>query len=355
MPGSKTEQPTAKRLRDARKKGQVFKSNDLTQAFLFLAVAGFLSIAGRYYFNEIKALLIDSFDGRMWATGLDSSPLRQQLTKGFLKLVVLTAPLLATVLVVSALCTFLQVGSIFAPEAVSSKWERLNPAQGLRNVFFKPRSYIELAKDSVKIVLILGLTYLTLVGQLRDIALSIRIRSDQAAWLAGDLLSRELFRFGVALLILGIADYVIQKRLYMKEMMMSKDEIAKEVKQEEGDPHVKSRRKQLHLELVNQSAIADVSKAIAVVVSPQPRAVALRYEEATMNAPLVTAKGQDEVAETIIDIAKEHDVPVVKNVELTENLYDLDIDSEIPESLYEAVAEILNWVYAVAQTEKSKP
>lgn len=354
MAGTKTEQPTAKRLRDARKKGQVFKSNDLTQAFLFLAVAGFLSIAGRYYFNEIKALLIDSFDGRIWATALDSSALRQQLTKGFLKLVVLTGPLLATVLVVSAGCTFLQVGSIFAPEVVSSKWERLNPAQGLRNVFFKPRTYIELAKDFVKIALILGLTYLTLVWQLRDIALSIRLRFDQATWLAGDLLSRELFRFGVALLILGTADYVIQKRLYMKDMMMSKDEIAKEVKQEEGDPHVKSRRKQLHLELVNQSAIADVSKATAIVVSPQPRAVALRYEEATMNAPLVTAKGQNELAETIIDIAKKHDVPIAKNVELTENLYDLDIDSEVPERLYEAVAEILNWVYAVAQTEKSK-
>jgi FlhB-like protein len=354
MAGTKTEQPTAKRLRDARKKGQVFKSNDLTQAFLFLAVAGFLSIAGRYYFNEIKALLIDSFDGRIWATALDSSALQQQLTKGFLKLFVLTGPLLATVLVVSAGCTFLQVGSIFAPEVVSSKWERLNPAQGLRNVFLKPRTYVELAKDFVKIALILGLTYLTLVGQLRDIALSIRLRFDQFAGLAGDLLSRELFRFGVALLILGAADYLIQKRLYMKDMMMSKDEIAKEVKQEEGDPHVKSRRKQLHLELVNQSALADVSKATAIVMSPQPRAVALRYEEATMNAPLVTAKGQNELAETIIDIAKKHDVPIAKNVELTENLYDLDIDSEVPERLYEAVAEILNWVYAVAQTEKSK-
>jgi flagellar biosynthetic protein FlhB len=221
-------------------------------------------------------------------------------------------------------------------------------------VFFKPRTYIELAKDFVKIALILGLTYLTLVGQLRDIALSIRLRFDQFAGLAGDLLSRELFRFGVALLILGTADYVIQKRLYMKDMMMSKDEIAKEVKQEEGDPHVKSRRKQLHLELVNQSAIADVSKATAIVVSPQPRAVALRYEAATMNAPLVTAKGQNELAETIIDIAKEHDVPIATNVRLTENLYDLDIDSEVPERLYEAVAEILNWVYAVAQAEKSK-
>jgi len=354
MAGTKTEQPTAKRLRDARKKGQVFKSNDLTQAFLFLAVAGFLSIGGGYFLNEIKAFLIESFDGRIWATALDSSVLWQQLTKGCLELVVLTAPLWGTLLVVSAGCTFLQVGSIFAPAVVSSKWERLNPAEGFRNVFFKPRTYIELAKDVIKIALILGLTYLTLVWQLRDIALSIRLGFDQTAWLAGNLLSRELFRFGVALLILGTADYLIQKRLYTKDMMMSKDEIAKEVKQEEGDPHVKSRRKQLHLELVNQSAIADVSKATAIVVSPQPRAVALRYKEATMNAPLVTAKGQNELAETIIGIAKEHDVPIVRNVELTENLYDLDIDSEIPERLYEAVAEILNWVYAVAQREKSK-
>jgi len=355
MAGTKTEQPTAKRLRDARKKGQVFKSNDLTQAFIFLAVAGFLSLAGPYYFNEIKALLIGSFDGSIWSAALDSSALRQQLTKGFLKLVVLTAPLLATVLVVSAGCTFLQVGSIFAPEVVSSKWERLNPAQGLQNVFFKSRTYIELAKDALKIALILGLAYLTLVGRLRDLALSLRVRFDQAARLADDLLLRELFRFGVALLILGAADYLIQKKLYMKDMMMAKDEIAREVKQEEGDPHVKSRRKQLHLELVNQSAIADVSKALAVVVSPQPRAVALRYDEATMNAPLVTAKGQDELAETILDVAREHDVPIVKNAGLAENLYHLDIDSEVPERLYEAVAEVVNWVYAVAQTEKSKP
>lgn len=352
MAGNKTEQPTPKRLRDSRKKGQVFKSNDLTQAFLILAAAGLLSIVGGHFVDEAKALLISSFDARTWTAALDSSALLQQLTNGFLKLVVLTAPVFASLLLISTGLTFLQVGPVFAPEAVSAKWERLNPAEGLRNLFFKPRTYIEIAKSLIKMTVVFGLAYVTLAGQLRDIALSVRIGLDQTAFLAGVFLSKELFRFGAALLVLGVADYAVQKRMYIKDLMMSKDEVAKEFKQEEGDPQIRHRRKQLHLELLSQGAIDNVPKATAVVVSSQPHAIALRYEESTMNAPSVTAKGQNNMAEKIMEIAKEHRVPIVRNAALAQDLYELDLESEVPERLYEAVAEVLNWVYAVAQTEK---
>jgi flagellar biosynthesis protein FlhB len=153
-------------------------------------------------------------------------------------------------------------------------------------------------------------------------------------------------------LILGAADYLLQQKLHMKQLMMSKYEVQKEFKEEEGDPHVKHMRRELHHELLAQSMVENVPKAHAVVVNPTHLAVAIRYEEQAMNAPTVTAKGQFSMAERIKELARKHRVPIVRNVPLAQSLYAVEIGQEIPEGLYEAVAEVLNWVYQLARAEE---
>jgi len=138
----------------------------------------------------------------------------------------------------------------------------------------------------------------------------------------------------------------------MKEMMMSRDEVIREYKEAEGDPHVKHSRRQLHEELLSQSMIQNVPKASVIVVNPTHLAVALQYEEKTMESPRVTAKGQNTVAAKIVELAKKHQVPIMQNIGLARGLYEIEIGRDIPEDLYEAVAEVLNWVYQLSQ-EKS--
>jgi flagellar biosynthesis protein FlhB len=151
--------------------------------------------------------------------------------------------------------------------------------------------------------------------------------------------------------VLGAADFMLQKKMYMKKMMMSKEEVKQEYKEAEGDPHVKHMRKHFMHQLMHGSVAQNVPKATAVVANPTHLAVAIRYEEANMQAPKITAKGQDSMALKIIEIAKEHKVPVVRNIGLAHALIDLEVGHEIPEDLYEAVAEVLNFVYQLAAQE----
>jgi flagellar biosynthesis protein FlhB len=151
-----------------------------------------------------------------------------------------------------------------------------------------------------------------------------------------------LFKIGGAFLLLGAADFALQKKIFMKGLMMSKDEVKREYKEQEGDPHVKGQRKALQRMLLRENATKRVPQANAVVVNPTHVAVALQYDEAKMNAPQVIAKGEMLLAQRIRRIAERHNVPILRNVELAHTLFVLEVDEEIPEELYEAVAEILN-------------
>ncbi|MBV8864911.1 MAG: EscU/YscU/HrcU family type III secretion system export apparatus switch protein [Acidobacteriaceae bacterium] len=351
MAENKTEQPTAKRLRDARKRGETFKSADLTQAFLFLGAAGVLSLAGAAFISQLKAFAIDSFDPRVLTGSLENSPFLHRVGSYSMKFFVLTIPLLAALLLIAVAANFLQVRALFASEVLAPKFERLNPVAGFRRLLFEPRTYIDFAKTLVKLILILWLAFLVLRGMFHEIMLSSRLSLNETAALGSHAVFILLFAIGGAFLLLGGADYFLQRKLYMKKMMMSKDEVARESKQEEGDPQIRQRRRQIHREILTQNILERIPRATAVVVNPTHLAVALRYDETSMEAPEVTAKGQEQLAAKIIELAKKHGVPVVRNTLLARNLYKLDVDTQIPEELFDAVAEILNWVYDLTQRE----
>ena len=351
MAGDKSEQPTPKRMNEARKKGQVFKSRDFIQSLLFITAAAVVAAGGPAYFTELSDLMKQFFQPDMMRGDMPMNAMLSRMGFAWSKFLVLSAPLLGALVVAAVAANFVQVKALFAAEIIKPKFEKLNPLAGFKNIFFSSRTYIELVKNLIKFGVIFWVLYSSIKGSMRDIIPIASMRLDQTASLAGSLISSLLYKVGVVFLILGGADYMIQKKLHMKNMMMSKEEVKQEYKEQEGDPHVKHMRKHLFEQLMHESVAHNVPKATAVIANPTHLAVALRYDEAAMQAPTVTAKGQDSMALKIIDIAKEHKVPVVRNIGLAHTLFDLEIGHEIPEDMYEAVAEILNFVYQLAATE----
>ena len=302
MPGDKTEQPTSKKVNDARKKGQVFKSKDLIQAFMFMTAAAVLTTGGPAYVSGLQDMMKQFFQPTILRGDMPLNAMLAQMGYAWSKFLLLSAPLLAALVVVAAATNFMQVKVLFAPEVIKPKFEKLNPMKGFKNIFFSAKTYIEMVKTLIKFAVVGWILYSAIKGSLRDIIPLAGMRIDQTAAVAGRIMSGLLYKVGAVFVILGAADYMIQKKLYMKDMKMSKEEVKQEYKEQEGDPHVKHMRKHMFQQLMQESVTHNVPKATAVVANPTHLAVALRYDETTMQAPKVTAKGQDSMALKILDL-----------------------------------------------------
>jgi flagellar biosynthesis protein FlhB len=348
MPGEKTEQPTPKRVNEARKKGEVFKSRDFIQSLLFMTAAAVLTLGGPSYVSELSSLMKQSFQPETMRGDMQLSEMMSRLGYAWSKFTILSAPLLASLVVGAVASNFVQVKALFAPEIVKPKFDKLNPVNGFKGIFFSSKTYIELGKNLIKFTVVFWVLYSAIKGGLRDIVPTAGMPLGQTAALAARLMSSMLLKVGAVFIIVGAADFLIQKKLFMKKMMMSKEDIKQEHKEQEGDPHVKHMRKHLFEQIMRESVAHNVPRATVIVANPTHLAIALRYDESSMQAPSVTAKGQDSMALRIIEIAKKHQVPVVRNIGLAHSLYDLEIGHTIPEDLYEAVAEVLNFIYQLA-------
>jgi flagellar biosynthesis protein FlhB len=351
MSGEKTEQPTPKRLREARKKGQVAKSQDVTQAVLFLVAAGVLAAGGGAYITELRAVMTGLFEPRLLTGMLADDELIRRTGYAWSRALLLILPLLGALFVAAVAMNFLQVKALFSMEVVKPKLEKLNPIKGFQNLFFKGRTYLELLKTLVKFSIVFAVAYTTLMHSLRDVILTARGDLMIAGRMASSLMFDLLFKTGIVFLVLGAADYLLQKRMHMKTLKMSKYEVQKEYKEDEGDPHIKHLRKQLHEQMLANDVMAKVPRANAVVVNPTHIAVAIEYDEAVMNAPIINAKGKLEMAERIVALAREHHVPIVRQIALAHSLYKVEVGAEISEDLFAAVAEVLNWVYNLSRNE----
>jgi flagellar biosynthetic protein FlhB len=351
--GEKTEQPTDTRLRDARRKGQVAKSQDLTAALLLITAAVIMALVG----SQVGLQLADAVrDGLVRATTLqgdfDQPAAVGMIWSGIRTMAWALAPLLTALFVIALLVSYLQVGPVFSFEPLKPDLKKLNPAEGFKQKFLKPRSYLELVKTVLKMT-IAGVVIVAVIWDSRaDI---IRLSSQNVAHVAmftSTVIFQIVLKVAVAFLILGIADRFLQRFLHLKELKMSKQEVREEYKETEGNPLFKSARRRIYLELLQQSMMAAVKKADVVVVNPTHVAVALKYDRAGMDAPIVVAKGAELMAAQIRKIATEADVPTLRDEPLARALYDIEIDASIPEELYEAVAEVLRWVYQLVEERK---
>jgi type III secretion YscU/HrpY family protein len=350
----KTEQPTPKRLRQARKKGQVLKSQDVTAAAMFLGSVALLAATGPRFFAAGREILLASlrpelFSGRLAPAAL-LAHLGSSAADGFLACL----PLVGGLMGVAVAANYAQVRSFFSAEVIKPKFDKLNPLTGFKNLFFRAQTYIDLIKTILKFALIALLLYLALRGALRDLVLAARVTLGPSLALTTGLLFGLLYKVAGGMVLIAAADYFIQRKLHLKQLMMSKDEVMREFKEDEGDPHVKQERKHLHQEILNADIGHRVPQSAAVVVNPTHLAVALEYDSESMSAPIVGVKGKDQIARKIIETAKANRVPVLRNVSLAWRLNDVETDHPIPEDLYEPVAEVLRWVADQEQQEERR-
>jgi flagellar biosynthesis protein FlhB len=245
-------------------------------------------------------------------------------------------------------------GFNFVPSVLAPKLEKLNPVTGLQNILFKPKTYLELVKNILKFTIVFFLVYTILKSDLRDLVVSSRLDLSQTAAFVPKLLFDLLYKVGGIFVIFGAADFAVQRKMYMNNLMMSKEEVKREFKEQEGDPEIKHHRKSLHMALLRDEAAKKVPTAKAVVVNPTHIAVALQYDEEHMNAPQIAAKGEMHLAQKIIKIARKHNVPVIRNVPLARSLFVLEVEEEVPEELYQAVAEILNLAAKLAEEHSNE-
>ena len=345
--GEKTEEPTPKKLHDARRKGQIWKSRDMTGALVFLG--GFFCMMALFPFTLQKAE--ETFALSFSKIGLKlitSEDITQAAYQGLFAVILLTVPVAMAGAIAGALSDFLQVGALFTLDPVTPKLEKLDPIQGLKNLVSK-KQFVELIKSTLKLLIAVYVAYGVIESELDLIVGAVRGGPHQIMSAAGFLAYKLVTRMAMLLVVLSIFDLWFQRHSYMKDQMMTKDEVKREYKESEGDPHHKAKRKELHQEILESAMIEDVANADVVITNPDHYAVAVRYDRDHDQAPRIIAKGIDSNAERIKKIAAQAGVATLRNVPLAHALYRLELGDEIPEALYDAVAEVLNFVYAEQQ------
>ena len=335
MAGEKTEEATSKRLRDARRKGQVPKSRELATASVLLAVGGALVATSESALASLRALMVVT----LGAAARDTSPLAM-LDIGLATGVRILVPLLAAATLAGTLATFLQVGPLLTFEPVKPQLNRLDVVKGIKNLFSR-RQLMELVKTLLKMAIVGYVLFRVLSDGVRGIVGLAGRDAVAALSTTGDLVTTLMFRVGGAVLGVAILDVFYQRWQHARDQRMTKDEVKREYKDSEGDPHAKQERDRMHREIVEHDSVERVRDADVLVVNPTHLAIALRYDELESDAPTVVAKGQEHLAERMIRAAKEAGVPVMRDIPLARALYELEHGDEIPELLYEAVAAVL--------------
>jgi flagellar biosynthetic protein FlhB len=260
----------------------------------------------------------------------------------------LTLPVLGAVAVGAILATYVQVGSVFSLEPFKPQLSRLNPLSNLKQLFGS-KALVELAKSLVKVIG-LGLVAGDALWSFAPRILSTLLRApEHALALVGQCFLTIAWRAGLVMVVVAAADYLYQRWSYFKRLRMTKEEVKREQKEGEGDPQHKAERQRLHREMLQQQMFERTREADCVIINPQHVAVAIKYDREQMNAPQVIASGRGLVAAKIRQLARQAGVPLVRNVPLARALVELELDDEVPGELYEAVAEVLRFVYRLSE------
>lgn len=340
----KTEQPTAKRLEEALKKGNVPFSREVT-SFLILAVLALTVGALAPSILRNAQLLLMPFVINPESLPADSKGLGELLIGVVWKSLFIIAVPVLCVMAAAVASRFVQSGFVISAEPIKPKWSKISPLAGLKRLF-SMRSVVEFVKSLLKLIIIGAIAFIAVYPELPHLK-QLPDSSVLAMLLfLGKLALRMCAGVVIAMFFIALFDLLYQRFAYFKSLRMTKQEIKDEYKQMEGDPMIKRRLRQLRMERARQRMMAAVPEADVVITNPTHFAVALKYDAPDMKAPKVVAKGQDLIALKIREIAEENDVPVVQNPPLARALFaSCDLDEEIPTTHYEAVAKIISYVY----------
>lgn len=339
----KTEEPSQRKLDEARKKGQVATSRELNNALMISAAAAFVALLAPGTTNDLS-LAFTPFIATPHQFSLTVDDLRLLAAELFQQ--VGAALMLPALLFVGAALasSLIQNGLVISAEPLKPKLEKLSPISGAKRIF-SLKSLVEFIKGLFKISLIGAAAVVLLWPEAASIIQATEVEIIGLTVFLQDLTLRLLAGIAALVLVIALLDFLYQRFEHQKKLRMSRKDLQDEYKQTEGDPHIKARLKGLRAERARRRMMADVPKATVVVTNPTHFAVALHYEADGMAAPRAVAKGADLVAHRIRDVAAEHDVPIVENPPLARALFAaVELGEEIPQEHYQAVAEVIGYV-----------
>ena len=340
----RTEPATPKRRQEAREEGRVAKSVELNTAFLLLVSVIFFFFTASNLGEKLK----ETFEYFIELSGqyhLSLNSIGHLFKSVNTAIFSILFPFFLVISIAAFLINVVQVGFMITPKVLEIKFDKINPVNGLKNLF-SLKSFGELVKSFLKAIV---MTYVLWIFVKHNIPKwqNLTQQSENVVFI---VLLKDTFLIVIYILIfiifMAILDYLFQRYTFEKSIRMTKQEVKDEYKQMEGDPKVKQKIRSMQMEIARRRMMEEVKKADVVITNPTHYAVALRYDATKMNAPKVVAKGINLIAQKIKEIAKENDVPIVEKPELAQELYKkVPLDREIPEELYKAVAEILAYVY----------
>ena len=348
--GEKTEEPTGKKLEDARKEGQVAKSKEIANAFGILA----LFLLMRFYVGRLGYGLIEYFSGvynqipnmiQMYDGRIPAAALITALRGMGMRIALIIAPVLIVGVVVAFVCDVVQVKWKPTTKPMKPKLSKLSPLKGFKRIF-SANSLVELVKSIAKIGLISYVAYSYLSGRIDEIFLLYGLGITQAIGLIGEIVLNLGIRIAVIYMVIAFLDYMYQRWKHHEDLKMTKQEVKDEYKNAEGDPQIKGKQRQRMREASLRRMMQQLPEADVVITNPTHYAVAVKYDPEQYDAPYVIAKGENYLAQRIKDIAKENSIEIVENKPLARMLYtNVEVGGMIPPELYQAVAEVLAFVY----------
>ena len=346
--GEKTEQPTPKKRREAREEGQILQSKEVNNVVILFACFLAIKVFGGMLNSQLKNFLSSIFkEIQNSESFFNRSNLNVYGLKIMIDFAIMTLPVLLIAFLSALIINYLQVGFIFTTKTLKIKLNRLNPVEGFKKIFSK-RALMDLVKSVLKILLIGYVAYSYIKGKMLDIIKYSTLEISQSYKSFANLMFGFILRLLGVLLFLAVIDYIFQWREHENKLKMSKQEVKEEYKQTEGDPFIKGKIKEKQRSIAMSRMMQEIPKADVIITNPTHYAVAIKYDKDSYDAPYILGKGVDIIAENIKKIAKEKSVPIVENKFLAQTLYNtVDIGSIIPEDLYEAVAEVLAYVYGL--------
>lgn len=352
--GDKSEEPTPHRLREAREKGQVAKSKEVTTAVLLISSYVLFRYTGEYVWNNLSSMATLILTQIPTIGDLTYASAGYILLLGIQAMLLCLAPIFGLTVFVAFASEALQTGFLFSMDPLTPKLERISPGEGFKRMF-SLQGFVELIKSIVKILIVFWIMWGAIKDDVPYITILVKGQPFDAVALGGSIAYKVAFRVGLFYVAIAILDYLYKRWEYMRGLKMTKQEIKEEYKRLEGDPMIKQRMRELQRQVAYQRMMAAVPQADVVVTNPVHIAVALKYEVPKMKAPTVLAKGERKAAEEIKRIADEAYVPIVENEPLARSIYrTTDIGKQIPAEIYQAVAEVLAYVYKIKKKRSEK-
>ena len=348
--GEKTEEPTSKKLNDARKEGQVAKSREVTNAFellcLFIVLRFWTGYLGESFVGMFRNIYTQMPEYiKLYDSYLQFTTFRAIFVRMLYSLILMIVPVLLLGFAVAFITNLIQVKWQPTTKPLKPKFSKLNPMSGIKRLF-SLNSLVELVKSIAKILLIAYVVYSYLKKNAPSIFLLYDLTLNQAIVQIGTLVINIGLRISLYYMLIAALDFTYKKLKFKKDMKMTKQEVKDEFKDQEGDPAVKSKQRQRMMEASRRRMMQQLPEADVVITNPTHYAVAIKYDPEIYDAPYVLAKGADYLAQKIKETAKENNIEIVENKPLARMLYaNVDVGSVVPPELYQAVAEVLAFVY----------